>query len=290
MSDDIPVKDLPGAAEEKWTNPPEPSGRHLTTDLIPFNEFVNLNDRVSSEGRGLFPSTSFAPKHLEELMQDPVMFKLKDDYKFTGWSMEPDSVTFLKSLFEMYKPQIVVELGSGISTPILSAKLKEIWAEDEVKPVYVTIDQSEDYLDQTRKIVEIAGTADIVKPLIFPIACFKVGEVNEDGEQKLLHCYDFDEKALFDACDGLRPDLIIADGPTSGGVGGFLYGRLLTAPILSMFAKPNALFCLDDAYRSTEIEATKSWNNNDIIDVLGIKAAGKGMMLGLVHKNTENTK
>tara|TARA_B100000780_G_scaffold277168_2_gene247263 strand:+ start:309 stop:1181 length:873 start_codon:yes stop_codon:yes gene_type:complete len=290
MSKDIPVKDLPEGAALAWKNPEEPEGRHLTTDLIPFYEFLNLNDRITHEGRGLFPDSDFDQKYLQELMQDPVMSKVKDEYTFTGWSMEPDSITFLKKVIEMYKPQVVLELGSGLSTPILSAKMKEVWGQDEIDPIYVTIDQSEDYLDQTKKIIELAGTSDVVKPLIFPIACFKVGEVNEEGEQKLLNCYDFDEEKLFEACEGLRPDMIIIDGPTAGGVGGFLYGRMLTAPILSMYAKPNALICLDDSYRSTEIQASKNWVESGVLEVLGVKAVGKGLMMGLISENTENCK
>lgn len=285
MSSDIPVKELPTEVRLKWNNPSEPERRHLTTDLIPFKEFVNLRMRSGDGRRGFFPATNFSQEVMDELLADPVMQKVKDDYTYTAWSMEPDSITFLKKVFEMYKPQVVLELGSGISTPILSAKLKELWSNDDVDPVYVTVDQSDDYLDQTIKLVKKAGTYDITKPLIFPIAYFKVGAQTGDDQQPVLACYDFDEEKLHEACGGLRPDLIIVDGPTGGGQGGFPFARMLTAPVLSMYAKPNALFCMDDAYRDTEIKETQSWIQSETLQVLGVKATGKGLMIGLVKEN-----
>ena len=290
MSKDIPVKDLPQKVEKEWKNPLEPQERHLTTDLIPFGEYTKLRKRAGDPRRGLFPAVNFEQAYMDELLEDPVMQAVKDDYTYTAWSMEPDSITFLKKVFEMYKPQVVLELGSGISTPILSAKLKELWKNDDVNPLYVTIDQSDDYLDQTLKLVTKAGTEDITRPVIFPISYFKVGDVAEDGDQKVLACYDFDEDKLFEACDGLRPDLIIVDGPTGGGTGGFPFARMLTAPILSMYVKPNALFCMDDAYRDTEIHETQSWVESNTLQVLGVKAVGKGLMMGLMIENTFNGK
>ena len=289
MSTDIPVKDLPAGVTQKWKTPQEPEGRHLTTDLIPFGEYKNLRLRSGDARRGLFPSTNFEQRHMDALLADPVMQKVKDDYTYTAWSMEPDSITFLKDVIEMYKPQVVLELGSGISTPILAAKLKQVWEKDDIAPAYVTVDQSDDYLDQTLKLVKNSGAEDITKPVIFPMAYFKVGEKTDNDDQQVLACYDFDEEKLFEACGGVRPDMIIVDGPTGGGVGGFPYARMLTAPILSMYVKPNALFCMDDAYRDTEIKETQSWIDSNTMQVLGVKAVGKGLMMGLVIENTLNS-
>ena len=290
MSTDIPIKDLPTETMQKWVTSKEPEGRHLTTDIIPFNQFVNLRERAGDERRGLFPTTNFKQGHMDELLSDPVMQKVKDDYTYTAWSMEPDSITFLKDVIEMYKPQVVLELGSGISTPILAAKLKQVWEGEEITPAYVTVDQSDEYLDQTLKLVKSSGAEDITKPIIFPMAYFKVGEKTGDDNQQVLACYDFDEEKLYEACGGVRPDMVIVDGPTGGGVGGFPFARMLTAPILSMIVQPNALFCMDDAYRDTEIKETQSWIESNTLQVLGVKAVGKGLMMGLMIENALNSK
>lgn len=290
MSVDIPVKDLPSNAEKLWKNPDQPKDRHLTGEVIPFGELLSLHQRIGNPNHGLFPITSFAKKHMDELLADPVMQAVKDDYTYTAWSMEPDSVTFLKKVIEMYKPRVVLELGSGISTPILSAKLKDVWKDDKDKPVYVTIDQSDDYLAQTLVLVEKAGTKDITRPLIFPITYYRVGGKNEKGEDNTLACYDFNEEKLFEATGGLRPDMIIVDGPTGGGAGGFPFARMLTAPILSMYAKPNALFCMDDAYRNTEIREALNWLESRTMNIIGVKAVGKGLLMGTICENVQNSR
>ncbi|MFN3700212.1 MAG: hypothetical protein ACK4VI_01665 [Alphaproteobacteria bacterium] len=284
---EIPVKALPGAPQQKWTMPETPADRTLETAIMPFDEFLRLRLRSGDDRRGLFPATGYDQKYMDDLLTDPVMQKVKDDYTFTAWSMEPDSIVFLGEVIDMFKPRVVLELGSGISTPILAARLKALWAGHDNRPLYVTIDQSDEYLSQTLNLVEKGDVADIVKPLVFPMAYFEVGQ-DEKGETQALACYDFNEEKLFEACGGQRPDMIIIDGPTGGGAGGFPFARMLTAPILSQYAMPGALICMDDAYRDTEIKEAQSWIQSETVNVLGIKAVGKGLMMGLVNENAAN--
>jgi hypothetical protein len=46
---------------------------------------------------------------------------------------------------------------------------------------------------------------------------------------------------------------------------------------------------MDDAYRDTEIKETQSWINSNTLQVMGVKAVGKGLMMGLVIENTFNS-
>ena len=280
---DIPIKDVPGDPQEVWTFPDKPKDRTLKTTLCPLNEFLSLRARLGS-GSPLFPRGPHLDKHYQTLLQDPIMQKVKDDYTYNPFSMEPDSVLFLKEMIAMFKPQVVVELGSGISTPILSAQQKEQYKDSDIKPTYVTIDQSDDYLDQTMTLVKKAGTDDTVKPLIFPMCYYKVDTASHHGHDQ-LGCYDFDEKALHEACGGIRPDMIIIDGPTGGGQNGYIFARLLTVPILSKIAAPECVYFLDDTYRDTEIVAMQDWHQSLLINVLGVKMCGKGTMVATSRKS-----
>ncbi len=275
----LPVRDLPGEPKEKWQQPKAPEGRHLTTEFCPFSEFLSMRTRVGGNNT-FFPKSNFAKAHYDVLLQDPVMEMLKDDYVFTAFSMEPDSISFLKEAIGMFKPQVIVELGSGISTPILASAQAAVFKDAKTKPVYVTIDQSQDYLDQTMKLVEKAGVADIVKPLLYPMCYYKVGD-QQGKDQQVFACYDFDEKALFKACGGIRPEMIIIDGPTGGGAHGFAFARMLTVPVLSQYAAKEAVYFMDDAYRDTETLEMQRWAEIGAANVIGIKAVGKGMMIGL---------
>lgn len=262
-----------------WTNPEKPEGRTLTLQICPFREYEALRVRLGGK-QGLFPTTPYLQQHYEALLQDPVMQKVKDDYTYNPFSMEPDSILFLKEVIAMYRPQVVVELGSGISTPILSAAQKEVFKDTDIDPVYVTIDQSEDYLDQTVGLVEKAGTSESVKPLIFPVCEYDLSP-DSIGQRSNFVCYEFDEEKLHKACGGVRPDMIVVDGPTGGGQDGFPFARMMTVPILANYAASEAIYFMDDAHRDTEFIAMQQWHQREIIRVLGLKMVGKGLMVGI---------
>jgi hypothetical protein len=276
----LPYKDLPPDPQQKWSAPKAPKDRHLSTEFCPFSEYQNMRKRIGGNNT-FFPRSNFASEHYEALLNDPVMKALKDDYTFTPFSMEPDSILFLKDAITMFKPQVVLELGSGISTPILASAQKEQFkAGGKVQPIYVTIDQSQDYLDQTMALVKKVGADDIVKPLLFPMCYYKVG--NQTGkDQQVFACYDFDEQKLHEACGGVKPDMIIVDGPTGGGEKGYTFARMLTIPILSQYAADDAVYFMDDAYRDTEALEMQRWAETRSANVLGIKAVGKGLMIAL---------
>jgi hypothetical protein len=191
--------------------------------------------------------------------------------------MEPDSILFLKDVIEHYKPQTILELGSGISTPILSAHQKKHVAATSNTPRYITIDQSDAYLNETMAMVEKAGTSDIVKPLIFPL-CNYTMEKPFWGQSQLVS-YGFDEKALHEALGGQMPDMIIIDGPTGGKEGGNLFTRMLAVPILKLYSGAETLFFLDDSYRDTEILSMIEWHTQGYLNVIGVKMVGKGTMV-----------
>lgn len=275
----LETKDLPSNPVRDWREPASPEGRHLSTEFCPFSEYLSMRKRVGGSNT-FFPRTNFATEHYDALLQDDVMKMLKDDYTFTNFSMEPDSISFLKEAIAMFKPQSVLELGSGISTPILAKAQAEQYKTSKIKPVYVTIDQSQDYLDQTMALVKKAGVKDTVKPLLLPMCYYKVGS-KTGQEQQVFPCYDFDEKKLHEACNGVKPDMIIVDGPTGGGQHGYAFARMLTIPILAQYAAQEAVYLMDDAYRDTETLEMERWAETGAANVLGVKAVGKGLMIAL---------
>jgi hypothetical protein len=52
-------------------------------------------------------------------------------------------------------------------------------------------------------------------------------------------------------------------------------------PILSLFAAPNALVLLHNAYADSETFALEQWQESGAADVLGVKAVGRGMMVAI---------
>ena len=215
----------------------------------------------------LFPRQSFDSQDLDALAGDPVM-DILSDYAFSDYSMEPTSLAYLKQVFQTFKPSVVVELGSGISTAILSHLMLTLH-EPGTFVRYVTIDQSQEYADYTYAMLERVATTDIVRTIVAETKPMTIHE-------RETACYDIRPDVLAEALDGHQADLFIIDGPTGGGLNGFEGARFATAPLLRPVAAHEALFFLDDALRDTELEIAAAWTQLDYLNVLGLKALGRG--------------
>jgi len=251
--------------------PTAPTDRSMVLPpMIPLEEILRLRLRLAQPGI-LFPQESFDSEDLSALAGDPAL-ELLSDYKFSDYSMEPTALAYLKEIFTTYKPKTIVELGSGISTAILSYLLRSLHGPDAFIR-YVTIDQSQEYVDQTWSMIEEVGTTDIVKTIV------------ADTKPMTIHgrdtaCYDIKSELVAEALDGHQADLIIVDGPVGGGTNGVKGARFATVPLLRPLAAHQALFFLDDALRDTELEIAVSWSQLDYLQVLGLKAVGKGTLVG----------
>lgn len=275
------IKELPQKLELKWKAPEIPDGRHLNTEVIPVSEYLAMRKRIS--GRHAFmPKTNFAAEPLDELKEaDEVMKAFKGGYVFSSYSMEPETLLFLKSAIEMFRPRVILELGSGLSTLVLSKAHQDVLKADKAKGVYVTIEQSQALLDKLLEFSDIANVRDCFTPLVFPLVRYKIGDLFETDE-KALPCFDLDEKVLHKALGGLKPDMIIIDGPMDEKtLAGASFAKALTLPLLSLYAAPGAVVLMDGAYADPEIFAIDQWQESGIANVVGVKAVGKGLMIAL---------
>jgi hypothetical protein len=274
------IKDLPGLPKLKWSDPPTLEARYLTTDIMPVSEFLAMHERIGGRN-SLKPKTNFGPKPLEKLKENAVMKAIEDDFVFSSHTMEPDSILFLEEVIEMFKPQKILELGAGLSTLILSAKLKAMHANGKDTPAYVTIDQSQENLDKVKDLAKTAGVDSYFKAEVFDMCRYKVGDEFAIDE-KALPCFDFTEKRLHDLLGGTKPDMIIIDGPMDEkSLAGVSFAKVLTLPILSLYAAPGCLFVMDGAYMDPEIFAMEQWQASGTAHIIGVKAVGKGMVIAL---------
>jgi hypothetical protein len=276
------IKELPESVMLEWSDPSVPSDRHLSTDVLFFTEYSKMRKRIG--GRNAFkPKTNFAPEPLEELRKDPVMqaIEKEGDYVFSSYSMEPETILFLKEAIEMYKPQVVLELGAGLSTLILSSALNAVMNNGSKNARYVTLEQDQEHLDTVLESAEKAGVREFIEPVCMPLARYKVGS-EFDLDEKALPCFDLNEKQLFDACGGVRPDMIIVDAPIDERtMAGASFAKVLTGPIFGMCAAPGAALLMDDSYNDPEIFALQQWQESGLTNVVGIKAVGRGLSISI---------
>lgn len=278
---DSDLKDLPQKLTLKWELPEVAAGRHLNAEVIPLGEYLAMRKRIG--GRNSFlPKTNFSPEPLDELNEtDAVMKAFKGEYVFSSYSTEPETLLFLKAAIEMYRPRVILELGSGLSTLILSAAHKSMLDADKVDGAYVAIEQSEEIMGKLLEIAKATKIKQSFKSLIFPLVRYKIGDA-AGGDQQAMACYDIDEKALHKALGGLRPDMIIIDGPADEkSLAGASFAKALSLPLVSLFAAQGAVVFMDGCYADPEVFALEQWQESGIANIIGVKAVGKGLMVAL---------
>ncbi|MCD8566636.1 MAG: hypothetical protein LRY36_01725 [Alphaproteobacteria bacterium] len=277
------IKELPHQLALDWAVPEASAGRHLSTEIMPLTEYLAMRKRIG--GRNAFmPKTNFAVEPLDELKNsDSVMQAFNDGYVFSSYSMEPETLLFLKSAIEMYRPRVILELGSGLSTLVLSAAQQQMLKADNADGVYVSVEQSQEQVDKLAEMAGAIGLKTTFKPVVCPLVRYKIGDFL-DSDEKAMPCYDFDEKALHEALGGLKPDMIIIDGPADEKtLSGASFAKTLTMPLLSLYAAPGAVVLMDGCYADPEVFALEQWQESGIANIVGVKAVGKGLMVALAN-------
>lgn len=274
------IKDLPDPAGLEWETPSVADGRHLSADFLPLSEYLAMRKRIGGR-QSFMPKTNFSPESVEMLSENNIMKALEGRYVLSSQSMEPDAILFLLEVMEMYRPRVVLELGSGLSTLILADAHAKILKADKAEGSFVTLEQSEDHL------MSVKGYASAIKAdkhftgVHMPMVRYKIGEVF-GLDEKALPCFDLGEAALHKALGGIKPDMIIVDGPSDEkSLQGASFAKMLTMPILSAYTAPGAAVFMTGAYADTEIFAMEQWRDSGALNVLGVKAVGKGMMIGI---------
>lgn len=253
------------------SNPPLPEGRSKELPpLMPIMDVIRLRVRLGQPD-ALFPRQHFNQEDLEALAGDPVLAQLSD-YAFSVYSMEPTALAFLKDMFTTYKPTTVIELGSGISTAILSRHMREIHG-DGIEPRYVTVDQSADFALQTQSMLERVGTSDMVHMIVADTRAVEI-------EGRKTSWYGLNAEKFGRALGGRKADLVIIDGPTAGGPHGVAGSRFAALPLLKPYLAHEALFFMDDAFRDPELEIAAAWAGLDYVQIFGHTSAGKGVLVG----------
>lgn len=249
--------------------------------LMPLAEVLALRRRLPTGGNPLFPRLPATPADRAMLDGDAAFARLPD-HAFTPYSMEPATLAVLKAMVSAVRPRLVVEFGSGISTVVLAAHLAAL-AGDGEPPHLVSIDQSETFAAATRDLLDRAGVAGLVTLLVAEPA-----EMTVHGRH--TRCYGLDAARLAETLAGRSVNLVVIDGPVAGGPDGDAAARFATVPLLRSVAAPGAPFVLDDALRDGELEIARVWAALPYVEIHGLKAVGKGLLVGRFRSQPENAR
>jgi predicted O-methyltransferase YrrM len=157
-----------------------------------------------------------------------------------GFASSPDLLLLLVRLIDEHRPALVLELGSGVSTIVMAARLKALGTGS-----IITVDHEATYAEQARRELALHGLSDVATVFHAPLA------------DVVLPTGTF---SWYDLPDGVPPngvDLLFVDGPP--GTAGEL-ARYPALPILGARLSPGAVIVMDDTTRPEEVAAVSRWH------------------------------
>jgi hypothetical protein len=266
-----PALDVGDARADERPGPPAKTEASFAArhGLVALDDIIRLRSRIGSQ---LFPVAKFAESDLRLLDGDPA-FACLSDYRFTAYSMEPSALAFLKTLIAETRPRVVVELGSGLSTAVLARAQRDA-RPDDPDIYYISVEQGEAYAQDSLAMVRRAG----IEHVRFLVA--EMVPVAAHGVE--TRCYNLPPDYLERTFDGAKADLVVIDGPVSGGPTGVREARFPTVPLLRPILAEGALICLDDALRDIELWVAGMWRQLPYVEMLGLKIVGKGTAVARV--------
>lgn len=156
-----------------------------------------------------------------------------------GFALRADLAAHLIRVCHRYQPRTVVEAGSGMSTVLFAAALRDLGAG------HVTaLEHNPEYADETRRLLAERGLSDRATVIDAPL----VRTVIED---ETYLWYDLAEADLPTSID-----LLFVDGPP-GSTGP--QARFPAVALLYGYLSPEALVVLDDTHRSDEQAVVERW-------------------------------
>lgn len=183
-----------------------------------------------------------------------------------GWAISPDALMVIFNYVQHYNPAVVLELGGGYSTIALASYIKA----NALSTKIISVDHDEHYYHQTNKQIDSAGLGSLVTTVHAPLKNY--------GQYSW-----YDEAAIKDGLGGLKPGLIIVDGPPESTNDN---ARLPLFDHVGGFAREYSIL-LDDAARSGEKNAVQHWLERDARLVHTYIYTEKGLSLLTTRKDVD---
>ena len=186
-----------------------------------------------------------------------------------GWALCAETVDYLIEQIQELRPSAILEFGSGMSSLALTWIMKHLYGASP-RPYVFSIDQSSLYIERTRALLLRYGLIDQIRFLQADLVLQTIGS-------NTTRCYDLPPGVLEQFFDGVRPEVVLVDGPA--GENGIRFG---TVPLVRDFVAPNAMIFLDDGLRDSELSTADQWNRLGYVRWDGVRWEGKGLLGGRI--------
>jgi hypothetical protein len=225
---------------------------------------INVLQRLSAGDQGL---TCRRESTAQESLPEPLA-SLLGDTLLGKFALDPDSILFLLGRIQVQRPRVVLELGSGASTPCIAYTLTMIGEGGQL----VSVDHDRAFLEQTRLLVDRLEVNDHVHLVHAPLQPAAL-----NGRDVI----SYDAGEVRSSLSGLpAPSFILVDGPPRSTPG----GRFATLPLLADWVDPEASWYLDDALTRVGLEVANAWKREPRIVVRGVHCIGTGILAGHVGR------
>lgn len=163
-----------------------------------------------------------------------------------GWAASPDILMYILDHLEAFRPKLVVEVGSGVSTVVIGSTLRKLG----VGHLY-SLEHDEEHRAKTAESIVRHGLESYVTLLHAPLVPWKPDRETMLGTEWRWYEVPNEVGALE------QIELLVVDGPPE------LTGPHARYPALPQFRSQlsaDATVLLDDAIRAAETEIAQSWS------------------------------
>lgn len=158
----------------------------------------------------------------------------------TGWAATPELSAFLLKTIHKYRPSVIVEIGSGVTTLISGYSLEKF----NINGKIISFDHDSLFAEKTVEEIKLHGLDEKVEMRVAPLETVKVE--NEDWVWYSSNKLKFDQPI----------DLVVVDGPPVKTQKNARYPAL---PLLYKHLSKNAVVIMHDTNRSEESAIIKLW-------------------------------
>jgi ubiquinone/menaquinone biosynthesis C-methylase UbiE len=239
---------------------------------MPLEVCLSMRDQLATElGKEDPLATLFQRIHSRPLkFRHAELERLMASETLGGWALCAETVEYLIEKIEEYRPSAILEFGSGTSSLALAWIMTRLRGDSSMPRVF-SIDQSANHIEQTRAVLRRHHLVDAVRFLHAELVFQAIGS-------RVARCYNLPTEVVEQFLGGVRPDLILIDGPA--GENGIRFG---TVPLVSEFVDPNAVVIVDDGLRDSELDTADQWDRLGYVQWEGIRWEGKGLLSGRVR-------
>ncbi|WP_312197193.1 glycosyltransferase [Stutzerimonas chloritidismutans] len=180
----------------------------------------------------------------QQLLMQHVFQRPEPLAAMTSWSVAPEFAWWLFQHVTTTRPGKIIELGSGTSTLVIAAALKQLGVGR-----FLSFEHDHAYLEKTRDLLQVCGLQEHVELIFAPLE-----EVQLEGETYRWYDLPYD---LIDHMVGREElDLLLVDGPPAATNHHARYPALAR---LHGYCNESTLVLLDDAGRKEEQEILGRW-------------------------------